>query len=277
MARHCCLPATNDRRKALSLFFTHPDKYIHWGPFPDAQPVRLRIGGIPAFLSGLKAVFVSDVHLRSSVPDASLHSLMDLIAAQNADLLLLGGDYAESREDCLRFFSALAKLRFPLGGFAVPGNNDRECISMPELKTVMEHAGVTLLLNMETEIALPGGKLKIGGCDEHEYGSPRSDHLFKDASDAWRILLSHYPVWPDCCCDLMLSGHTHAGQFNLLGITPYSIGFEHNYHLLAARGLHRFGDMRLLVGNGIGVSRIPLRIGAEPQIYLLEFSSEDFH
>ena len=70
----------------------------------------------------------------------------------------------------------------------------------------------------------------------------------------------------------MLSGHTHAGQFNLLGLTPYSVGFERRFRHLAIRGLHRVGDMHLLVGSGIGVSRLPLRIGASPRIYLMEFT-----
>ena len=37
----------------------------------------------------------------------------------------------------------------------------------------------------------------------------------------------------------------------------------------------RFGDMRMFIGNGIGISRIPLRMGAQPQIYLLNFGRED--
>lgn len=255
------------------MFFTPPDKYLHIGSFPLPRVIRIRIGGAPEYMHSLKALFMSDIHLRPGTPDAALQALMELISAQNADLLLLGGDYAETPDACLRFFRALEALHFPAGGFACPGNNDLE--SMPSLSETMARAGVTLLNNSLVSLPLAGGRLMIGGCDDHKYGHPQTRNLFGDAS-AYRILLSHFPVKPDCKCELMLSGHTHAGQCNVLGVTPYSIGFEHEYGMLGVRGLHHTDGMYTLISNGIGISRIPLRLGAQPQIYLLEFASKDF-
>jgi len=257
----------------MGLFFTRPDSCLHIGSFPLPRPVRMRIGGAPECMHALRALFLSDIHLRPGTPDTALQALMERIAAQNADLLLLGGDYAETPEACLRFFRALEKQHFPMGGFACPGNNDLE--SMPTLAETMARAGVTLLNNSHASLQLAGGTLLIGGCDDHKYGWPQTRKLFGDAA-GYRILLSHFPVKPDCKCDLMLSGHTHAGQCNVLGITPYSVGFEHSYGMLGVRGFRHAGGMRTLISNGVGISRIPLRLGAEPQIYLLEFGSEDF-
>lgn len=249
---------------------TAPDHNLHIGFFPQPRLVRVAIGGAPAHMRPLRALFLSDVHLRRCVEDAQLEALIEQLAAQNASLLLLGGDYAEAPEQCLRFFRALGRVRPPLGAYAAVGNNDR--MPVDALREAMAAVGVVLLKNECRRLALPGGALEIAGCDDHKYGAPRTRGLFSD-SDAYRILLSHFPCAPDCACDLMLSGHTHAGQCNLLGLTPYSLGFEHRYRLLALRGLHRRNGMRLLVGNGIGVSRAPLRVGAEAQIYLLEFGA----
>ena len=75
--------------------------------------------------------------------------------------------------------------------------------------------------------------------------------------------------------DLVLCGHTHGGQFNALGLTPYSIGFERLYgRRIAPLGVAGWQDAdgaRLLVSKGIGASRIPLRIGVRPEIELLCF------
>jgi predicted MPP superfamily phosphohydrolase len=75
----------------------------------------------------------------------------------------------------------------------------------------------------------------------------------------------------------MLSGHTHGGQFNLFGLNPYSIGFERFGDELpppaVVSGMMRFGPTTLLTSKGIGVSRIPLRIGVRPEIHLLTFSA----
>ena len=253
----------------LKLFYTRPDRSLHLGVFPAPERMEITVPGAPDFMQGLKLLFVSDVHLRRSVTDARLDALIGQINAQEADLILLGGDYAEGSDQCLRFFRAFRDVSCPLGCYAVPGNNDHDSIS--SLHETMREAGVTLLNNAGVSIDLPVGRLHIGGCDEHRYGNPDTRSLFAEGT-GYRILLSHFPVMPDCRCDLMLSGHTHAGQCNFLGVTPYSVGFEARYHLLAVRGLHRIGDMQLLVGSGIGVSRFPFRLGANPQIYLLNFS-----
>ena len=249
---------------------TPPDCSLHPGAFCLPETEHVTIGGAPAWMRGIRALFVSDVHLRSKVSDAKLNALIDVIHSAQADLLLLGGDYAETDADCARFFQALSACDFPLGAYAVPGNNDPRETEV--LANMMAPARVVLLKNRCAQVNLNGNRLEIGGCDERKFGFPRTRNLFS-ARAGYRILLSHYPARPDCACELMLSGHTHAGQFNLLGLTPYSIGFEHSFRHLAIRGLHRVDDMQLLVGNGIGVSRLPLRVGASPRIYLLEFGN----
>lgn len=254
----------------MRLFYTRPDRSLHLGVFPKPELIELSIPA-PDFMQGLRVLFVSDVHLRRGVQADRLDGLIRQIAGVQADLILLGGDYAEGSDQCRRFFRAFEGVSCPLGCYAVAGNNDFSSIG--DLEGIMGGAGVTLLKNDVRTLTLPGGRLLIGGCEDHYRGKPRTDHLFA-GEDGYRILLSHFPVRPDCRCDLMLSGHTHAGQCNFLGITPYSVGFEFKYRLMAVRGLHRIGDMRLLIGNGIGVSRFPFRLGATPQIYLLNFSRE---
>ena len=249
---------------------TPPDCSLHPGAFCLPETEHVTIGGAPAWMRGIRALFVSDVHLRPSVSDAKLHALIQRIRSAQADLLLLGGDYAETDADCARFFQALSACDFPLGAYAVPGNNDPRETEV--LARMMAPSRVVLLKNRCAQVDLKGNWLEIAGCDDHKYGSPRTAGLFSARAD-YRILLSHFPAMPDCACELMLSGHTHAGQFNLLGLTPYSIGFEHSFRHLAIRGLHRMGGTQLLVGNGIGVSRLPLRVGASPRIYLLEFGN----
>lgn len=248
------------------LQFTRPDRGLFPGVFSRPKQVEITVHGGP---DGLNALFVSDVHLRRGVSQARLDALMDQLAAAQADLLLLGGDYAETPDQCLRFFHALKRVRFPLGGFAVLGNNDWK--SRADLPEMAREAGLNLLQNEARTLALPHCKLEIAGCDDYKHGTPQTQNLFCGKAD-YRIFLSHYPILPDCSCDLMLSGHTHAGQCNLWGITPYTMGFERRYRLAAIRGYHHFPQMDLLVGNGIGVSRFPFRLGAQPQFYLLKFT-----
>lgn len=256
------------------LFYTRPDCTVHMGVFAKPQCLRVGIASSAECMHGLRALFVSDVHLRPSVREDQLAALVELMAAQQADMLFLGGDYAETADDCIRFFRALSALQFPLGAYAVPGNNDLH--SAETLAEIANRAGIHLLNNATYALDLLSGRLAIAGCDDHKYGAPRTKDLFSETDADYRILLSHFPVLPDCRCNLMLCGHTHAGQCNLLGLTPYSFGFEHRFQLCGVRGYTLLGDMRMLIGNGIGISRFPLRLGAQPQIYLLEFGEKDF-
>ena len=249
------------------LKFIRPDRYFHLGVFPLPVVTRAVIDDAPQFLDGLRIAFVSDVHLRPRVKDERLAELADIIRGMNADILLLGGDYAEKKDDCRRFFRAIADISPRYGAYGVFGNNDFIC--RDTLKDIMLDSGVQLLLNEGTEICLPGGKISLAGCDDHKYGTPRTKDIFSEGD--YRILVSHEPCMPDCDAELMLSGHTHGGQFNIFGVTPYAIGFECFRKMMLVHGEKRMGNMRLIVNKGIGVSRLPLRIGAAPEVYLIEF------
>ena len=247
--------------------FPKPDFYLHAGWFDLPRVEEIIIGGVPEALQGKKALFVSDVHLRPNVPDAKLNALVSILQAQRADLLLLGGDYAETAHECARFFEAQQVISAPMGAFAIMGNNDSECFPDPEtLRSLMAKNNVHLLINESVSM----NEIEIGGCGDHMHGKAETKSLF--GKNAYRILLSHFPAKPDCHAELMFSGHTHGGQFNFLGLTPYCIGFEHKYALEAVSGLHCIEKRKLIVSKGIGVSKLPLRIGVSPQVILVKFT-----
>ncbi|MBR1821007.1 MAG: hypothetical protein IJ769_05225, partial [Clostridia bacterium] len=206
-------------------------------------------------------------------------ALMDKIEALAPDLLLLGGDYADRASDAARLFEAIKGLTPPrLGCYGVVGNNDVEAWSdLSALRRAMAAANCRLLVNESVQIPLGGCTLIIGGVDERKFGAPRARGLYPTRPEAgvYRVLLSHYPCMPDLTPDLMLSGHTHGGQFNLLGFTPFTIGFErilrHGMRSLAVSGLHEIGGMRLMVSKGVGASRLQWRLGVRSEINLIEF------
>ena len=181
-------------------------------------------------------------------------------------------------------FSLLGQLRAPLGKFGVLGNNDCECFpdGVAPLIEAAENSGVTLLIDRAVRVDTGSGVIAVAGLDEYRQAKPLKKPLFSETdANAYRILLAHYPQsiaryhlsghpHPP---HLALAGHTHGGQFNLLGLTPYSIGFE--YRLLGTplpivSGWKTMGETSLLVSPGIGTSRIPVRINVEPSIHLLK-------
>ena len=259
-------------------FFSKQDRWFSRCGHLEYYVVERAVEGAPAFLRGLRALFVSDVHVNAATTDADLSAFAERLASIAPDLLLWGGDFADRPEHAGRLLSHLSGVKAPLGSFGVLGNNDRE--AWPEidaLRAVMEGAGIRLLVNEAVELPVNGGTLTLAGIDEYSYGKPDARGLYGEAGAANRysLLLSHFPVPPKVMPDLMLCGHTHGGQFNLLGVTPYTVGFERILFPSRAprmiAGLHSMGGGQVLVSKGIGASRIPLRVGVRPEIELLQF------
>ena len=259
--------------------FLRPDPYIARSGHLRAAVAERTIEGTPTFLRGLRVLFASDMHVLPRTTRADLDALARRFSDIGPDLLLLGGDYSDRAEGTHRLFEALAGVKPPLGCFGVVGNNDAEAWAerVGELRSVMAKGGCRLLLNEAVDIPYGGGTIRLAGIDEHLHGKPSISRLYPAGprEDNYRILLSHYPVMPVARPDMMLCGHTHGGQFNLLGLTPYGIGFErlspHRPHAVAVSGLLTVEGMRLLVSKGIGASRIQWRVGVRPEIELLTF------
>lgn len=223
-------------------------------------------------MRGLRVMFATDFHIRDRTPDSYVAALADMLSAQHADILLLGGDYGESAAAAKRLFSALSAKNFPLGIFGVPGNNDIE--SFEELTGLRRAFPGRLLVNELATVRLDRGKLYIGGLDELKYGAHPRHGPFPNDATGYGILISHYPRIPAAVSGarprLMLSGHTHGGQISLLGLSIYSMGLEKDV-VHAVSGISKRGATRLLVSPGIGVSRFPLRMGCAPMVHLIEF------
>ena len=258
--------------------FSKPDAYAALCGDLRFRVVERRIPGAPRFLRGVRGLFVTDVHVSRRTTRAHLEAFAARIAALEPDILFWGGDYSDDAGHAARLFGHLGSLRPPLGSFGVLGNNDREAwADIGELRAAMAGAGIRLLVNESCEVPVGGGRLIVAGIDDYRYGRPSEEGLYPAArpEGACRVLLSHFPVLPERLPELMLSGHTHGGQFNFLGVTPYTVGFE---RLISREspsdyiaGLHEHGGAQILVSKGIGASRIPLRIGVRPETELLCF------
>ncbi|MCX7009153.1 MAG: metallophosphoesterase, partial [Kiritimatiellaeota bacterium] len=129
-------------------------------------------------------------------------------------------------------------------------------------------AGLQLLRQRAVELT-PG--LWLAGVDN------RSGHLFRQPcfddelaaladvpTNACVILLKHEPRFAGPLpVDLILSGHTHAGQ-----IFPFQAVVRSYYPFLA--GLHQLdARTQLYISRGAGTWGPPFRLGAPPELTLL--------
>lgn len=159
-------------------------------------------------------------------------------------------------------------MRAKFGAIAVLGNHDhwRDAqITRQELAK----AGITVLNNS----AIVRGGLSVGGVDD---AFTRNDNLPATlqqmrASSMPHILVSHSPdEFPKVPADVILTvaGHTHCGQIRLPVVGP--LATASSYGNRYACGRIDENGRTLIVSAGLGTSLLPLRLGAVPDVWLIE-------
>jgi len=227
-------------------------------------PLRPGMAG----LDGLRIAFVSDVHAGSFLGEADLGAIFARVQAAGPDLVLFGGDLINTRErELLLWKRPLESLRPRLGMFAVPGNHDHFWgRGIASWVAVLESCGVRVLLNKGLRIEHGGASLWLCGVDDLTEGAPDLEAALRGRrTGETTVLLSHHPDFffeaAAADVDLTLSGHTHGGQIRLFGWAPIHhswFGYE--------RGWYHENDCHLYVGRGVGVTVLPIRIDAPPEI-----------
>ena len=220
----------------------------------------------------LRVAFASDFHAGATTSPAVLEAACRALEDLNPDVLLLGGDFVTVRADYIHLLvPLLARVRAPLGKFAVFGNHDLRA-NRALLARALDTAGVTVLANQTVRLPAPHDDVTIAGLDDPIRGTPRGEIL--DDATAVRIVLMHAPdgllAVGDRHYDLAVCGHTHGGQIALPGgsmpYLPYG-KLSRKYPV----GLFRLGptgNRALLVSRGVGCSTIPIRLHSPAQVHL---------
>jgi predicted MPP superfamily phosphohydrolase len=205
-------------------------------------------------------------------------SIVRQVNALSPDLVLIAGDFISDRRLSTRAYPApeavapLHGLRARLGVVAVLGNHDH-WRGAASIRSALVAAGVRLLDNEAIRI----GPLVVGGIDDAFTGFARPMTTIRHMRrlGGLRIVLTHSPdPFADLPADagLVLAGHTHCGQIVLPVIGPLATMSEHGRRYRC--GIVQEKGKTLIVGAGVGTSIMPIRIGAPPDIWLIELGPE---
>lgn len=243
---------------------------------------------LPAKFDGYRIAHFSDMHTGTfrDGNEGDVRKIVDLINAQKCDAVLFTGDLVNHQSSELdgfrRDFSLLKAID---GVYSVMGNHDysmylkypteqERSADVKELQRRQETYGWTLLLNDHRVIHRGTDSLVIMGVENDgrppfpAYGNvPKAMKGLNDS--CFKILLSHDPthwrrrILKKTNIQLTLSGHTHAGQFKVLGWSPVA----HIYDEWS--GPYAEGNQILNVSDGIGAVMFPFRFGAWPEINVI--------
>lgn len=229
----------------------------------------------PAGTASVRLVLLTDMHVSGpDMPPARLERIVETINQLNPDMVLLGGDFVSSKKLATKRYSVaeaidpLARLHAPLGVFAVIGNHDHWG-DAGAIRHELVRIGAVVLDNA----AVRHGLITIGGVDD-DFTGHANVHRVAEAMHALggiQILLSHspdiFPAMPGSI-GLVLAGHTHCGQISLALIGPIFTAsrFGRQYYC----GITRSRSQTLIVSAGVGTSLLPVRLGASPDIWVVE-------
>ena len=243
------------------------------------QTHTVQLPRLPADLAGLRIVHLSDLHVGTILTPDHLPAIVDAAKRLQGDLIVNTGDLIDySNKYLSAVVAATRQLHAPLGVYTVLGNHDHRD-SAAEIIHAFRMADLNLLVNEHAMVRCNDHDIAVAGIDfvETDANLHRLVHLTCEGirRDELRILLAHHPHAFDaarrCGVDLVLSGHTHGGQFVFRQARPadrpsFSLGdLKWRY----AQGHYRKGGTHLFVTNGLGGS-FPLRFRCPPEISVLE-------
>ena len=151
------------------------------------------------------------------------------------------------------------------------GNHDY--YNEENVKNKCSELGLHLLIN--EVIYIDNTELSITGVDDLWNGKKYKDNLIPQNSK-YDILISHNPAilydidYVDSF-DLILSGHTHAGQGNI-PLVNYSLywPFDDLERKYRTGSFEITDNTTLIISSGVGENAIPLRIFAQPTIEIIK-------
>lgn len=235
---------------------------------PRVRQRSIAIRSLPDEAVGTRIALISDLHVGSLTRREECRRVVELVNAQNPDIICLAGDFSDGAVVDLRAdLAPLADLRSKSGTFFVTGNHEFY-FDVAGWLQFLPTIGVRVLANESVQVR---GMLLAGTHDiqgEPAGMGPDVRLALQDRVDGQpAILLSHNPAVLDDAIeqniDLLLAGHTHGGQFLpgvwIVGATTRTLS-----------GYYSFGDTQVFVTNGCRFWGPPARLGAPMDISVLD-------
>jgi uncharacterized protein len=246
----------------------------------------------PGWPKGRKLSITVIADLHAGGPDMRLEHVrrvVDRASELQSDIVLMLGDFIASYRFAIEHIpdpvwaAELARLKAPLGSWAILGNHDwwhdlkgvRGALAGVNIP-ILENDAVLLgpegrkfwVAGIGDQIAIPLGHGKFRGVDDLPLMMSRI------RTDDPVLLMVHepdiFPRVPERVA-LTLAGHTHGGQIRLPFIWPHFV--PSRYGARYAYGHIVEDDRHLIVSGGLGTSIIPARLGVPPEIVHIQLGA----
>ena len=247
---------------------------------------------LPQAFDGYRIVHLSDAHVGTWVNDTDglLKQMVDDINALKPDAIVFTGDLQNVEpKEIYPFKLLLGSLKAKDGVFSVLGNHDyayyarhaseaQQAANEQEIVDLERAMGWNVLMNAHHVVRRGSDSIVIAGMENQgrppfpEKGNIRQT-MSGVGQQAFTVMLQHDPsawrtvILPQSNAQLTLSGHTHAMQFSVFGLSPAALLYKE------WGGMYHEGNRAINVSVGMG-GFIPFRIGATNEIVVITLHRE---
>ena len=274
-----------------SIFITRTDYKIN--------KVDIYCDNLPVSFNNYRIAFISDIHTGSMIcAERELIKIAKMVDDSNVDVLFFGGDIINLHHSEIdnSLLAAFSYFKARDGVYMVFGNHDTGAYikdldsagrreNMAALESKMESVGWVVLRDSTVYFKRAGDSISVTGIDyndellkyKHSMDAVKGvdfARIYDNVPDSlFNITLSHLPqLWHSLSdggfSDLTLSGHVHAMQMKIASFSPA------RYMYKEWSGLYDSNKGKLYINDGIGCVGYLMRIGARPEITVIELYSK---
>ncbi|KAM3720543.1 Transmembrane protein with metallophosphoesterase domain [Dirofilaria immitis] len=237
--------------------------------------ISLNVKDLPDGAKAIRFALISDIHAGATVFEEEVERIVDRVNSQAVDAVFIVGDVVDAPKDSIE--NRVRPLRFLKSKtFYVSGNHEYYYGNASEWFDLFEHYGFEVLNNRHV---LFRGICLAGVSDYSSGKSGLPNHKFEPIEalngcpqNSTTIVLSHNPTsakeiaFNDAHLrvDLILSGHTHAGQFYT--VAPIAYWMMPYYY-----GLYQISpETQLFVTAGTLYQGAPMKMVWTSEIWIIE-------
>lgn len=227
----------------------------------------------PSRLNGFKIAVLGDFHLRDEYSSALAKRAVDAVLDEQPDMVALVGDIIDYwKPEVIPMIGDVLEDLLLLQGavVAIPGNHEYRCGNPDLMESILNELNIKYLRNSSWDHA----GIQWVGVDSANAGQSDPITAFEKINpDEPCITLWHEPdmvEWLPARTDLMLSGHSHGGQF----LTPWGKPFTGSRNgRKYLRGFYDLDPNPLYVTSGVGTTGPPSRLFCPPEVVILTLRS----